>query len=477
MYELYPYFTNDGTVGLFSREDDDIYHSTYGALSESWQKFTLPSHLEEYLKFNNEVKILDICYGIGYNTKTALQVFINNYFEKEKLAKKNNKNSSLTSTSSSAIHSDNIVNYLSEEISKNEVENLFDSEKISDLNICNDGAIHSNNISLGNEQNNCSEITSNIKNKSSILIDAIDMDRNLVYLSPFIVRLKRKRLWNNNSNLSFDDELQEKLQQINKMRNFSFKFPPKELRLKKEISLILIKKLFEQNLDFYKNSILQTILNHKKYRPFISRFMTNFANFYQNNRYKNTKTENKSPFLHNIYYEHLSRSNKRVENLLKNARIDVKFHIEDARKFILKTNSKYNFIFLDAFTPAKRPTLWTLQFFKELYEKLEDDGMILTYSNSAAVRNAFVKNNFYIGKIYDPKLNKYVGTVATKNKKLIEHELNECDLALINSKAGICFRDEYLSLDESTIIENRENEVKQSELISSSRAIKEHKNA
>lgn len=78
MYELYPYFTNDGTVGLFSREDDDIYHSTYGALSESWQKFIIPSGLEEYLQTHNELKILDICYGIGYNSKTVLNVFINN---------------------------------------------------------------------------------------------------------------------------------------------------------------------------------------------------------------------------------------------------------------------------------------------------------------------------------------------------------------------------------------------------------------
>ena len=35
MYVLYPYFTNDGSVGLFSPEANDIYHSTYGALTEA----------------------------------------------------------------------------------------------------------------------------------------------------------------------------------------------------------------------------------------------------------------------------------------------------------------------------------------------------------------------------------------------------------------------------------------------------------
>ena len=43
MYELYPYFTNDGSVGLFSPEADDIYHSTYGALTEAYEKFIFPA--------------------------------------------------------------------------------------------------------------------------------------------------------------------------------------------------------------------------------------------------------------------------------------------------------------------------------------------------------------------------------------------------------------------------------------------------
>ena len=78
MYELYPYFTNDGSVGLFSPDADDIYHSTYGALSEAYEKFILPAKFDEYFKNNNEIKILDICFGIGYNTKS----FLNYFFEK-----------------------------------------------------------------------------------------------------------------------------------------------------------------------------------------------------------------------------------------------------------------------------------------------------------------------------------------------------------------------------------------------------------
>ena len=46
MYKFYPYFTNDGSVGLYSEEDDDIYHSTYGALTEAYEKFILPANFD-----------------------------------------------------------------------------------------------------------------------------------------------------------------------------------------------------------------------------------------------------------------------------------------------------------------------------------------------------------------------------------------------------------------------------------------------
>lgn len=77
MYELYPYFTNDGSVGLFSPEADDIYHSTYGALTEAYEKFIIPLDLKNFLEKISEIKILDICFGIGYNSKS----FINNFLD------------------------------------------------------------------------------------------------------------------------------------------------------------------------------------------------------------------------------------------------------------------------------------------------------------------------------------------------------------------------------------------------------------
>lgn len=456
MYELWPYFTNDGTVGLFSKVDDDIYHSTYGALTESWQKFILPSHLQEYIQSHNEVKILDICYGIGYNTKSALNVFIKNFYNLKN--KKIQKNSYPTNPNIASIGTDNIL----------------DSEIIKNLeNNYNNSDIYNDELHADNNYNGIHHITCN-----KISIDAVDIDKVLMNISPFITnrainnKVFRKYVLNKYFDSINEDE---KIKQIQKIKKIKPAPIPQKYKLINESSMIILYNLIKTNPEYFDDPILRTILSKKNYAPFLSRFMTNFAKFYSNLGYKHIKKENKLSFLHNIYYQYISKSYKNMKNLLKNTEIDVKFYKEDARCFVKTTSNKYNFIYLDAFTPAKCPILWTIQFIKELYNILEDDGMILTYSNSAAIRNAFIQNGFAVGKTYDKSINKFVGTVAVKNTNLIEHELNEKDINLINSKAGICFKDETLSLDNSIIIKNREYEIEHSNLATSSSVLKGHK--
>ena len=83
MRDYEPYYTEDGSIGLYSFADKDVYHSKFGALTEAWEKFILPSGLEK--NNNSEIKVLDVCYGIGYNTKALMSFFIN----KNKIYKKN----------------------------------------------------------------------------------------------------------------------------------------------------------------------------------------------------------------------------------------------------------------------------------------------------------------------------------------------------------------------------------------------------
>ena len=63
--------TADGSLGLYNKELDEIYHDENGAKTEAFEKFIRPA----LIIGDKAVDILDICYGIGYNTKTAIEHF------------------------------------------------------------------------------------------------------------------------------------------------------------------------------------------------------------------------------------------------------------------------------------------------------------------------------------------------------------------------------------------------------------------
>lgn len=63
--------TNDNTFTLYSTEFDECYHSTKdGALNESLNKHIIPAF--SLLKQKGKITILDICFGLGYNTLATI---------------------------------------------------------------------------------------------------------------------------------------------------------------------------------------------------------------------------------------------------------------------------------------------------------------------------------------------------------------------------------------------------------------------
>ncbi len=71
--------TQDGTKTLFSCEFNEAYHSTNdGALHESLEKHIKPAF--DLQQNKNHLTILDICFGLGYNTLSTLY-----YIQKENL--------------------------------------------------------------------------------------------------------------------------------------------------------------------------------------------------------------------------------------------------------------------------------------------------------------------------------------------------------------------------------------------------------
>jgi tRNA U34 5-methylaminomethyl-2-thiouridine-forming methyltransferase MnmC len=66
-----PYITDDGSYTFFSEEFGQTFHSKYGAKEESIFKYAIPTLLAEKAD-RGHLRILDICYGLGYNSAAAL---------------------------------------------------------------------------------------------------------------------------------------------------------------------------------------------------------------------------------------------------------------------------------------------------------------------------------------------------------------------------------------------------------------------
>ena len=66
-----PYMTDDGSYTFFSDEFGQTFHSKYGAKEESLFKYAIPTLLAEKA-CRGHLRILDICYGLGYNSAAAL---------------------------------------------------------------------------------------------------------------------------------------------------------------------------------------------------------------------------------------------------------------------------------------------------------------------------------------------------------------------------------------------------------------------
>lgn len=423
MYEFHPYFTNDGSVGLYSTDFNDIYHSATGALTEAYEKFIYPVDFNNLLQ-KDKIKVLDICYGIGYNSKSFLNFIFKNYFQKNF-----SKNSLLTKYYIDKIHTNNILQALFENF------------------------INKNNIY--NEQ----IYTDNIFDKISIT--AIDNDKILSYISPFI-KTGVKNFKNININFKYNA--------INKFINNKDKIS--HPKINELINYLIFEKIRENSNDFTQNEELNQVINNLTFSQYFDSNIKGIYKSYRYKPYKNNPTRGYLAILHNIYYRYLS---KRYKSDLKRYKLqDINFSIknDDARKVILNDNNSYNLIFLDAFTPTKCPCLWSYEFFKLLHEHLEPDGIILTYSTSASIRAAMIEAGFQVGNIYNKRLNKFTGTIATKDKKLIKYPLTEFDLGLLKTKAGIFYRDENLTASNEAISERRNKDVKNSNRISSSHYIK-----
>jgi tRNA U34 5-methylaminomethyl-2-thiouridine-forming methyltransferase MnmC len=67
-----PELTADGSFTFFSPEFGETFHSNQGAQAEALLKFVEPTQLRQKAQ-RGRLCLLDICYGLGYNTAVALE--------------------------------------------------------------------------------------------------------------------------------------------------------------------------------------------------------------------------------------------------------------------------------------------------------------------------------------------------------------------------------------------------------------------
>ena len=447
MSEFQPYFTNDGSVGLYNGNFDDIYHSATGALTESYEKFIYPLDFNSLLK-KDDIKILDICYGIGYNSKSFLNFILKNSsktFAKQKhyapIYTDNNYDSNCNNYNDK-IYTDN----KNSDLSKKCVSGKFIQKEF----FCKNSEIKENDI---NPKNRIIEIT------------AVDSDANLALLSPFIK--------------TGEKHPQKYLPKFNYEKIKKYLFSDKNVNkpsIDSDVNYILLKNLFDIDKEIFDKRGFIEIINDKSYRPFFTpeiRLLFQFCQSYRlNNLYKLVKHLN----LHNIYYRYITKRYKKALKSANLGEIKIEYKFDDARKIIKSDSTTYDVVFLDAFTPSKCPCLWTVEFFKEIFEHMDSGGMLLTYSMSASVRSAMIEAGFYIGNNFSTRENKNIGTIAVKNPSLIKYPLSEFDLGLLKTKAGIFYRDENLTAQNDAIIKAHKIEVENSDKISRSQYVKQNLN-
>ena len=129
----------------------------------------------------------------------------------------------------------------------------------------------------------------------------------------------------------------------------------------------------------------------------------------------------------------------------------------DGRDNVKELTGSFDAVFQDPFSPAKNPELWTLEFFRNLYDLMDDEARLTTYSSAPQVRGAMVEAGFFIQRAPSMGI-KREGTIATKKENS-----SSFDAAFINelreNVKSTPYRDENGNKNREDILQERIEEM------------------
>src|SRR3990167_69887 len=64
--------TADNTETFLNESVGESYHSQTGAVEEALKKYAVPCKIRELAKTQQKIRILDFCFGLGYNSAMAI---------------------------------------------------------------------------------------------------------------------------------------------------------------------------------------------------------------------------------------------------------------------------------------------------------------------------------------------------------------------------------------------------------------------
>lgn len=80
------------------------------------------------------------------------------------------------------------------------------------------------------------------------------------------------------------------------------------------------------------------------------------------------------------------------------------FFLTKRKQFIkdIDDKNKFDLIYFDAFGARVQPELWTEEIFKKMYDSLQKDGILVTYSAKGSVRRAMIAVGFTVTRLPGP---------------------------------------------------------------------------
>ena len=103
---------------------------------------------------------------------------------------------------------------------------------------------------------------------------------------------------------------------------------------------------------------------------------------------------------------------------------DIKVHIGDARQYI-KNLKNIDIVYQDAFSSEVNCELWTVEYFKDIYQACNENAVVTTYSVSTPVRLSMNEAGF---EIYEIRPVKKKQTLGFKQKQNIEAKYIDMEL-------------------------------------------------